>query len=153
MDIARRNKISGRSFPAGRTSVNIVGGLSPVAAQGFALGHVVLDPDGGQVPWHNHPQEEIYYLLSGNGEMCVGSERCDISAGDVVHIPSHAYHQLTNTGSEPLEFIYCYSPAGPVDHWRQELEGTLPAAGIDAPALPEGACRQHLRSLDQDGDA
>jgi hypothetical protein len=35
--------------------------------------------------------------------------------------------------------LYCYGPAGDVAHWRQELEGTLPKAGIDVPPLPPGA--------------
>ena len=35
--------------------------------------------------------------------------------------------------------IYCYGPAGDVAHWRQELDGTLPKAGEEAPPLPEGA--------------
>jgi hypothetical protein len=26
-----------------------------------------------------------------------------------------------------------------VAHWRQELAGTLPVAGVDAPGLPPGA--------------
>jgi hypothetical protein len=29
--------------------------------------------------------------------------------------------------------IYCYGPAGDVAHWRQELEGTLPRAGVEVP--------------------
>jgi len=46
---------------------------------------------------------------------------------------------MTNIGDEPAHFIYCYGPAGDVDHWRQELAGRLPKEGIDVPALPEGA--------------
>jgi len=46
---------------------------------------------------------------------------------------------LTNIGTAPLRMIYCYGPAGDVAHWRQELDGTLPKAGIDVPALPPGA--------------
>ena len=42
-------------------------------------------------------------------------------------------------GPTPLRMIYCYGPAGDVAHWRQELEGTLPRAGIESPPLPEGA--------------
>ncbi len=38
---------------------------------------------------------------------------------------------------------YCYGPAGDVAHWRQELDGTLPRAGVEAPPLPEGASSQH----------
>ena len=38
-----------------------------------------------------------------------------------------------------MQMMYCYGPAGDVAHWKQELEGTLPRAGIDVPPLPEGA--------------
>jgi hypothetical protein len=38
--------------------------------------------------------------------------------------------------------IYCYGPAGDVPHWHQELEGTLPRAGVEVPPLPEGATPQ-----------
>ncbi len=48
-----------------------------------------------------------------------------------------AYHQLTNVGTEPLEMVYCYAPAGDVAHWRQELKGTLPRAGGEAPLFPK----------------
>ncbi len=53
------------------------------------------------------------------------------------------FHQLTNTGSTPMRMIYCYGPAGDVAHWRQELAGTLPRAGVEAPPLPAGARPQH----------
>lgn len=106
------------------------------------MGMVTLDRQGGQVPWHNHPQEEIYLILEGVGEMCVGDERRDVKSGQAVYVPSGVFHQLTNIGDEPLKMIYCYGPAGDVDHWKQELEGTLPKAGIDAPPLPAGARTQ-----------
>ena len=35
--------------------------------------------------------------------------------------------------------LYAYAPAGEVAHWRQELDGSLPRAGRDAPPLPAGA--------------
>ena len=136
---------------AHRESTNIVGGRSPVQADGFCLGHVRLEPGGGQVPWHNHEQEEIYYLLTGTGEMCVDEERQEVSAGDVIYIPSFAFHQLTNMGYTELEFVYCYSPAGDVAHWKQEMEGTLAVAGIEAPALPEGAQAQRVASRQSQG--
>jgi mannose-6-phosphate isomerase-like protein (cupin superfamily) len=147
MQIADLSQIAGRVFPARRRSQNLVGGLSPIQAENFSLGHVTLEPNGGQVPWHNHPQEEVYIILEGSGEMCVGEEHQTLSAGQVVYIPSGVFHQLTNTGETPLRMIYCYGPAGDVAHWRQELDGTLPRAGIEAPPLPEGATPQHTVPL------
>ena len=139
MIIADLGKIEGRTYPARRRTQNLVGGPSPVQASNFCMGYVTLEPDGGQVPWHNQQQEEVYFVLDGRGEMCLGDERQVVTGGQAVQIPSGVFHQLTNIGDRPLHMIYCYGPAGDVAHWRQELEGTLPVAGVDAPPLPPGA--------------
>jgi len=145
MIIADIHKIEGRPFPAGRRTRNLVGGPSPIQAEAFSLGHVTLEPGGGQVPWHNQEQEEIYLILEGEGEICLGEERSAIQAGQAVFIPPTVFHQLTNTGDVPMVMIYCYGPAGDVAHWRQELDGTLPEAGVDVPDLPEGAHPQFIK--------
>ena len=87
------------------------------------------------MPWHNQDQEEIYFILEGTGEMCLGDERRTVETGQAIYIPRSVFHQLTNTGATPMRMIYCYGPAGDVAHWRQELHGTLPRAGQDAPSL------------------
>lgn len=143
MTITDLNTTDGRSYPARRITKNLVGGTAPVQAQGVSMGIAILEPEGGQVPWHNHEQEEVYFILEGTGEMCIGTEREELTAGQAVYIPPAAYHQLTNTGSETLRMLYCYAPPGEVAHWRQELKGTLPIAGQEAPPLPEGAQPQH----------
>jgi mannose-6-phosphate isomerase-like protein (cupin superfamily) len=139
MTIADLSQITGRTYPARRRTQNLVGGASPIQAAAFSMGHVTLEPNGGQVPWHNQEQEEIYFVVEGTGEMCLGEERRELSTGQAVYIPPRVFHQLTNTGQSPMRMIYCYGPAGDVAHWRQELDGTLPKAGIEAPALPQGA--------------
>ncbi|MEK6572681.1 MAG: dimethylsulfonioproprionate lyase family protein, partial [Bacteroidota bacterium] len=144
MIIADLNKIGGRTYPARRRTQNLVGGASPIQAKNFCMGYVTLGPNSGQVPWHNQEQEEIYFVLEGTGEMSLGTERQIMTSGQVVYIPPGVFHQLTNVGKEPLQMIYCYGPAGDVAHWRQELEGTLPKAGVDAPPLPEGAHSQYV---------
>ncbi len=139
MIIADLQEIAGRKYPARRRTQNLVGGASPIQAQAFCMGNVTLEPNGGQVPWHNQEQEEIYFIVEGTAEMCLGEERQVIQTGQAVHIPPTMFHQLTNIADTPCRMIYCYGPAGDVAHWRQELEGTLPRAGVDAPPLPEGA--------------
>jgi mannose-6-phosphate isomerase-like protein (cupin superfamily) len=139
MTVADLAQIAGRVYPARRRTQNLVGGMSPIQATNFAMGMVTLEPDGGQVPWHNQEQEEIYFIVEGTGEMCLGEEKIEISTGQAAYIPSGVFHQLTNTGATPMRMVYCYGPAGDVAHWRQELAGTLPRAGIEAPPLPAGA--------------
>jgi quercetin dioxygenase-like cupin family protein len=140
--IADLNTIEGRCYPARRRTQNLVGGGSPIQARSFAIGNVVLEPRGGQVPWHSQEQEEVYFVIEGRGEMCLGGERQTVAAGQAVFIPPGVFHQLTNIGDTPLRMLYCYGPAGDVAHWRQELSGTLPRAGVEAPPLPPGAWPQ-----------
>ena len=142
MIIADLEKIEGRTYPARRRTQNLVGGVSPIQARHFCIRLVTLEPRGGQVPWHNQEQEEVYIILEGTGEMCLGREKRTVKGGQAVWIPPGEFHQLTNIGETPLKMIYCYGPAGDVAHWRQELAGTLPKAGEQAPPLPEGAYPQ-----------
>ena len=142
MIIADLSQIAGRTYPARRRTQNLVGGASPIQATNFSMGHVTLEPNGGQVPWHNQEQEEIYFVVEGTGEMCLGEEKTQLATGQAVFIPPGVFHQLTNVGSSPLKMIYCYGPAGDVAHWRQELDGTLPRAGVEAPPLPPDARAQ-----------
>jgi mannose-6-phosphate isomerase-like protein (cupin superfamily) len=146
MIVADLSAIAGRTYPARRRTQNLAGGASPIQPTHFSMGYVTLEPHGGQVPWHNQDQEEVYFVLSGHGEMCLGEERREMTAGQMVYIPSGVFHQLTNIGDTPLQMIYCYGPAGNVAHWKQELAGTLPKAGVDVPPLPAGAqpqCTEH----------
>jgi mannose-6-phosphate isomerase-like protein (cupin superfamily) len=139
MIIADIQQIAGRTYPARRRTRNLVGGASPIQATNFSMGYVVLEPNGGQVPWHNQEQEEIYFVVEGIAEMCLGDERRTLTSGQAAYIPPTVFHQLTNIGDTPLTMIYVYGPAGDVAHWKQELEGTLPKAGVEAPPLPAGA--------------
>ena len=139
MIISDLSKIEGRRYPARRRTQNLVGGVAPIHCKNFCIGNVTLDPKGGQVPWHNQEQEEIYFIIEGTGEMCLGEERQVVTTGQAVYITPGVFHQLTNIGDTSLRMLYCYGPAGDVAHWRQELSGTLPRAGIEAPPLPTGA--------------
>ncbi len=139
MTITDLAHIAGRFYPARRRTQNLVGGVAPIQAESFCAGMVTLEPRGGQVPWHNQKQEEVYVVLEGVGEMCLGDEVRELRAGMAVYIPPTVHHQLSNTGDQPLRMLYIYGPAGDVAHWRQELDGTLPVAGREAPPLPDGA--------------
>lgn len=144
MTIADLAAINGITFPARRTGRGLAGqGAQPIKAAGFTMGTSILAPRGGQVPWHNQTQEEIYFIMQGEGEICVGDERRAIKAGQAVYLPPTVFHQLTNTGNTPMHMLYVYCPGGDVAHWRQELDGTLPQAGEgDTPSLPAGAQAQ-----------
>ena len=74
MILADLSAIPGRTYPARRRTQNLVGGASPIQATHFALGNVTLEPNGGQVPWHNQDQEEVYFILEGGGTLVTGGK-------------------------------------------------------------------------------
>ncbi len=63
-------------------------------------------PPGESIPPHLHPDfEELYYILSGYGNITIGEEKQEISRGDVVYIQQQAIHTLLNTAEVPLRFV------------------------------------------------
>ena len=105
MIIADLGTIAGRLFPARRKTQNLVGGVSPVKASNFALGHVSLEPNGGQVPWHNQEQEEIYFILEGEAEMCLGKKRQILKEGQAVYIPSGEFSSADKRVEASLPYV------------------------------------------------
>ena len=75
-----------------------------------SLAEARLPPGGATTP-HYHPRtEEIYYILSGAGNMRIGGETRDVSAGDAIAIPPGQIHQIQNTGASTLLFLCCCAP-------------------------------------------
>lgn len=55
---------------------------------------------------HAHAgQEEVYYFVSGQGEMELGDERCSVGPGDVVLIEDGVFHRVHNTTDTDLYFV------------------------------------------------
>lgn len=69
-------------------------------------------PAGGSTVEHYHRRaEEIYFITAGTGRMRIGREERDVSVGDAIAIPPGTWHQLWNTGDEPLRLLCCCAPA------------------------------------------
>lgn len=123
MDVVSLDEIEGMRFPAGRHTRVMVGegGLS---AKSFCQGYVVIPPGAG-VPEHAHPQEEVYLILSGAGEMTVDGETRPVKGVCTIYIPSGISHTLVNSGEDEMVLVFTYAPAGKVGHWEEEMAGRL----------------------------
>lgn len=68
--------------------------------------HVRIKP-GETVPTHTHlDEDQIYYVATGTGFVVLNGVRTDVSAGSSVMIPIGTEHEITNTGSEPLDYVF-----------------------------------------------
>ena len=68
--------------------------------------HVRIRP-GETVPAHTHPDEDqVYFVVSGEGVVELDSKRTPVTTGSGVLIPIGTEHLITNTGSEPLDYVF-----------------------------------------------
>jgi mannose-6-phosphate isomerase-like protein (cupin superfamily) len=55
---------------------------------------------------HRHAgQEEVYYFVSGKGQMELDHKIFDIGPGDIVLIEDNVFHKVHNTGDYGLYFV------------------------------------------------
>lgn len=86
----------------------------------YSLAHAIV-PIGETSQPHSLTTSEVYYILSGRGEMHIDQEVQQVEPGDAVYIPPHARQFIRNLENEPLIFICIVDPA-----WRQEDETVYP---------------------------
>lgn len=65
---------------------------------------------GKEIEAHVDPMEEIYFVLSGSGEMRVDEEARQVRPGDATWIPMGSAHSLLNNGQEDLVVLVIASP-------------------------------------------
>jgi len=80
---------------------------------GMRSGRVRLAP-GKSIGLHNtKDNEELLVFLSGSGVALIGQEtRLQVAVGKVAYIPPQTPHDIRNTGTEPLVYVFCVAPAG-----------------------------------------
>jgi len=83
---------------------------------GMRAGRVYLQP-GETCGQHSTEQhEEMLVFLSGRGLALIGeNDSFQVGQGKVSYIPPHTIHNIKNTGTEPLIYIYCVAPVNSLD--------------------------------------
>jgi mannose-6-phosphate isomerase-like protein (cupin superfamily) len=87
----------------------------PIALR-YSLAHAIVSPGETSFP-HALKTSEVYYILSGVGEMPIDDETQPVQPGDAVYIPPNAKQSIHNPGTVPLVFLCIVDPA-----WRLEDE-------------------------------
>ncbi len=93
----------------GRDWYYLIGPLN-TAASNLAFGLAEFHP-GEQAPAHVHDtQEEILYILSGEGEFVTASGKTAIRPGVAIFIPPRLEHSIVVTGDQPIKLVTVFSP-------------------------------------------
>jgi mannose-6-phosphate isomerase-like protein (cupin superfamily) len=67
----------------------------------------ILHP-GSSIGYHLQKEDEIYYIISGTGEMKMNGETFAVAAGDAILTRPGSSHSLTQTGINDLVIIINY---------------------------------------------
>jgi uncharacterized cupin superfamily protein len=80
-----------------------------LGAQKLGYNVTVIPPHKTGFPMHSHrANEEMFFILSGEGEYRVGKESHALKAGDVICCPPggpETAHQIVNTSDAELKFL------------------------------------------------
>lgn len=88
-------------------SVRVLSKALPVKQ--MTLGICEVPPHSSMYP-HGHSQEEVLYILRGQGYVNIDGTKEAIAPGTLVHFPSDAEHFTVNESDEVMQFIFCFSP-------------------------------------------
>jgi len=80
-----------------------------IGAHQLGYNLTVLPPGKVQCPFHSHHgEEEMFFILEGEGELRFGDERYPIRRHDVIACPtggSEVAHQIVNTGKTTMRYL------------------------------------------------
>jgi mannose-6-phosphate isomerase-like protein (cupin superfamily) len=65
---------------------------------------------GKTIESHRDPMEEIYFVVSGEGEISVDEETRHVIPGDATWIPAGSAHSLKNSSEKELVILVVASP-------------------------------------------
>lgn len=80
-----------------------------IGAKKLGYNLTVVPPGKTQCPFHNHHgEEEMFFIIEGEGELRFGEQRYPIRRHDVIACPPggpEVAHQIINTGSTDLRYL------------------------------------------------
>ena len=88
--------------------------LSPLLNDGLyelAAGMTVIGK-GSSSESHEHMEGELFYVLSGHGEIIDGEETEALDPGTAVFSPAFNKHQMINNSEEELKVLWVLVPPG-----------------------------------------
>ena|SRR5581483_2113303 len=80
-----------------------------IGAKKLGYNLTVLPPGKAQCPFHNHhAEEEMFFIIEGEGELRFGNQRYPIRKHDVIACPPggpEVAHQIINTGTTTMRYL------------------------------------------------
>ena len=97
---------------------------------GYYLFESEFDPLGGNSLHVHRHEDEVVYVVKGEIEVRLATQRLHAAKGGVVHLPKNIPHALQNPLKTPLKIVAVAIPGGMEDYF-DELEAILENGSMD----------------------
>ncbi|MEM9164717.1 MAG: cupin domain-containing protein [Cyanobacteria bacterium P01_F01_bin.4] len=116
---------------------------APLGAKKLGYNLTVVPPGKRAYPFHNHRvNEEMFYILEGEGEVRIGDATYPIRPGDIIACPAgdrKTAHQIINTGTVDLKYLAVSTKLSPeiAEYPDSDKFGVLAEFRTDEDKQPE----------------
>ena len=127
----------GREYPMGRIAAVFKAGGAETA-HGYSISEWWLEPHTKGPGAHDHPADDVFYVLAGTMSVLVDTEWIDASAGSFVLVPGNVTHSFENRGTERAGMLNVSAPG--------DFEGHMPRIAqwfAEHPAGDTGVVREN----------
>jgi len=134
-----------------------MGPIAPlIGAQKLGYNITAVPPGKRAFPFHNHHvNEEMFYILEGDGEVRIGDDVYPVTTGDIIACPpggKEKAHQIVNTGTVELKYLAISTKLSPeiAEYPDSGKFGVLEELPADAQGKPRGFrfVSRHSESMD-----
>lgn len=114
-------------------------------ASAWAMFEIPTAPRVGP-PLHYHlTQDEWFYILTGDHEFQIGSQRYFVQAGSSVFAPRMLQHTWVNIGTSPGKLLALVEPAGQLEEFFVEFSELISQGQPDKGAVTELFARYDMK--------
>ena len=82
---------------------------------GCSIAHAIVPAGESTLPHLLNSSVELYYILTGTGEMHIGTEQAPVREGQIIYIPPGARQFIRNAGNTDLIFLCIVVPKWQAD--------------------------------------
>jgi mannose-6-phosphate isomerase-like protein (cupin superfamily) len=94
--------------------------------------------EGEEIGLEKHEVDQFIYVVDGEGTGVLDGSEKELEKGDAICVPAGTWHNVVNSGDEPMKLITVYSPpAHPAGLVEEEKVTETPRLGGSPGELPE----------------
>lgn len=129
MELNRTTNEPGIKVPAPYSrSIKVLFAPDRLGIDELTFSVVLIDPENG-TDYHVHDRPELIYIVAGQGEGIVDDEPCALETDMALFVRSGEWHQIKNTGTEPLKLATVFVPGiSAEDNYRRCLDAVAAGA-------------------------